>query len=150
MGPNTVVSTRPRSWGLCQWFATIGGLGRRRLRVLVPRPVGLGGEVPASGSMIDEKQRPEPRLSYHASGTPPQLRRKITRQFEGCMTNVLFYPPTSSMSAHDGDCFRIQRRSIIEKHCPKKSNLNLTFSAVLAKRGNLNLDLKSQSSYRQI
>ena len=26
----------------CQWFATIGGLGRQRLRVLVPRPVGLG------------------------------------------------------------------------------------------------------------
>ena len=27
----------------CQWFATIGGLGRQRLRVLVPRPVGWGG-----------------------------------------------------------------------------------------------------------
>ena len=27
----------------CQWFATIGGRGRQRLRVLVPRPVGWGG-----------------------------------------------------------------------------------------------------------
>ena len=27
----------------CQWFATIGGLGRQRLRVLVPRPAGWGG-----------------------------------------------------------------------------------------------------------
>ena len=30
----------------CQWFATIGGLGRQRLRVLVPRPVGWGGGAP--------------------------------------------------------------------------------------------------------
>ena len=61
----------------CQWFATIGGLGRQRLRVLVPRPVGWGGELPDSGSTIgDEKQRPVPRLSYHASGTPIQRRRE--------------------------------------------------------------------------
>ena len=58
----------------CQWFATIGGLARRRLRVLVPRPVGWVGELPDSGSTIgDEKQRPVPRLSYHASGTPPNV-----------------------------------------------------------------------------
>ena len=56
----------------CQWFATIGGLGRQRLRVLVPRPVGWGGEVPDSVRTIgDEKQRPVPRLAHHASGTPP-------------------------------------------------------------------------------
>ena len=55
----------------CQWFATIRGLGRQRLRVLVPRPVGWEGELPGSGSTIgDEKQRPVPRLSYHASGNP--------------------------------------------------------------------------------
>ena len=36
-----------------------------------------GGELPDSGSTIgDEKQRPVPRLSYHASGTPPQRRRE--------------------------------------------------------------------------
>ena len=58
----------------CQWFATIGGLGRQRLRVLVPRPVGWGGELPDSGSTIgDEKQRPVPRLSYHASGPHPHV-----------------------------------------------------------------------------
>ena len=58
----------------CQWFATIGGLGHQRLRVLVPRPVGWGGELPDSGSTIgDEEQRPVPRLSYHASGTPPNV-----------------------------------------------------------------------------
>ena len=56
----------------CQWFAAIGSLGRQRLRVLVPRPVGWGGELPDSGSTIgDEKQRPVPRFSYHANGTPP-------------------------------------------------------------------------------
>ena len=39
--------------------------------MLVPRPVGWGGKPPDSGSTIgDEKQRPVPRLSYHASGTP--------------------------------------------------------------------------------
>ena len=32
--------------GGCQWFATIGGLGRQRLRVLVPRPVGWWGGSP--------------------------------------------------------------------------------------------------------
>ena len=58
----------------CQWFATIGGLGRQRLRMLVPRPVGWGGEFPDSGSTIgDEKQRPVPRLLYHARGTPPNV-----------------------------------------------------------------------------
>ena len=37
----------------------------------------LGGELPDSVSTIgDEKQRPVPRLSYHASGTPPQRRRE--------------------------------------------------------------------------
>ena len=42
--------------------------------MLVPRPVGWGGELPDSGSTIgDEKQRPVPRLSYHASGTPPNV-----------------------------------------------------------------------------
>ena len=61
----------------CQWFATIGGLGRQSLRVLVPPPVGLGGELPDCGSTIgDEKQRPVPRLLYHASGAPPQRRRE--------------------------------------------------------------------------
>ena len=56
---------------ICQWFATIGGLGRQRLRVLVLRPVGWGGELPDPGSTIgDEKQRPVPRLSHHASGAP--------------------------------------------------------------------------------
>ena len=61
----------------CQWFAAIGDPGRQRLRVLVPRPVGWGGELPDSGSTIgDEKQWPMPRLSYHASGTPPQRRRE--------------------------------------------------------------------------
>ena len=60
-----------------QRFATIGGLGRQRLRVLVPRPVGWGGELRDSGSTIgDEKQWPVPRLLYHASGTPPQRRRE--------------------------------------------------------------------------
>ena len=55
----------------CQWFSTIGGIGRQRLRVLVARPVGWGGELPDSGSTIgDEKQRLVPRLSCHASGTP--------------------------------------------------------------------------------
>ena len=40
--------------------------------MLVPRPVGWGGELLDSGSTIrDEKQRPVPRLSYHASRTPP-------------------------------------------------------------------------------
>ena len=34
----------------------------------------LGGELPDSGSTIgDEKQRPVPRLLYHASGTPPNV-----------------------------------------------------------------------------
>ena len=34
----------------------------------------LGGELPDSGSTIgDEKQRPVPRLSYHASGIPPNV-----------------------------------------------------------------------------
>ena len=61
----------------CQWFATIGGLGRQRLRVLVPGPIGWGGGAPGSGSTIgDKKRRPEPRLSYHAGGTPPQRRRE--------------------------------------------------------------------------
>ena len=74
----------------CQWFATIGDLGRQRLRVLVPRPVSCGGKLPDSGStivdekqrpdsgstIVDEKQRPVPRLLYHASGTPPQRRRE--------------------------------------------------------------------------
>ena len=56
----------------CQWFATIGGLGRQRLRVLVPRPVGWGGELSDSVRTIgDEKQRPVPRLLYRASGAPP-------------------------------------------------------------------------------
>ena len=42
--------------------------------VLVPRLVGWGGELPDSGSTIgDEKQRPGPRLSYHAIGTPPNV-----------------------------------------------------------------------------
>ena len=40
--------------------------------MLVPRQAGWGGELPDSGCTIgDEKQRPVPRLSYHASGTPP-------------------------------------------------------------------------------
>ena len=39
--------------------------------MLVPRPVGWEGEFPDSGSTIgDEKQRPVPRLLYHASGAP--------------------------------------------------------------------------------
>ena len=46
MGPNTVISARPLGVGGCQWFATVGGLGRQRLRVLVPRPVGWGRGTP--------------------------------------------------------------------------------------------------------
>ena len=57
--------------GVCQWFPTIGGLGRARLRLLEPRPVGWGKEIPGTGSTIgNESQRPVPRLSYPASGPP--------------------------------------------------------------------------------
>ena len=66
-----------KSNGVCQWFSTIGGLGRPRLRLFEPRPVGWGGELPDSGSTIgNEKQRPVPRLSDHASGAPPRRRRE--------------------------------------------------------------------------
>ena len=42
--------------------------------MLVPRPVDWGRELPDSGSTIgDEKQRPVPRLLYHASGAPPNV-----------------------------------------------------------------------------
>ena len=63
----------------CQWFALsmvcyYWGLGRQRLRVLVPRPVGCGGELPDSGSTTgDEKQRPVPRLSYPTVEPPPNV-----------------------------------------------------------------------------
>ena len=46
-----------------------------------------------------------------------------------------------------GDCLRKKCRSILSKDCPTKGNLDifgktiLIFSAILAKRGNLNLDL---------
>ena len=46
--------------------------------MLVPRPVGWGGNLTDSGSTIgDEKQRPVPRLSYHASGAPPPMSQRI-------------------------------------------------------------------------
>jgi len=35
-----------KSNGVCQWFSTIGGLGRPRLRLFEPRPVGWGGGTP--------------------------------------------------------------------------------------------------------
>ena len=43
------------------------------------------------------------------------------------------------MKACIGDCLRKQCRSILEKGCPKKGNLDIF--AILAMRGNLNLDL---------
>ena len=62
----------------CQWFATIRGLGRQRLRMLEARPVGWGGEFSDSGDTIgDEKQRPVPRLSYHDSGAPPPTSQRL-------------------------------------------------------------------------
>ena len=52
----------------------MGGLGLQRLRVIVTRPVGWGGQFTDSGSTIaDEKQRPVPQLSYHANGPPPNV-----------------------------------------------------------------------------
>ena len=45
---------------------------------LCPGQSAGGGELPDSGSTIgDEKQRPVPRLSYHASGSPPPTQRII-------------------------------------------------------------------------
>ena len=58
--------------GVCQWFTTIGGLGRSRLRVIEPRPVAGGGELFVTGIMLgNEKLQPVPRFSYRASRAPP-------------------------------------------------------------------------------
>ena len=64
--------------GICQWFSTIGGLGRPRLRVVGTRPVSWGGGLSGTGSTMDnEKQRPVSRLSYDAGGASPPTPQRI-------------------------------------------------------------------------
>ena len=81
--------------------------------MLVPRPVGWTGELPDSGSTIgDEKQRPVPRLSYHASGTPPPnvaennsnmtFRRIYNKAMYFFEMSVLFDTGESNAYVHDG------------------------------------------------
>ena len=53
------------------YCCSIGGLNQPRLRAYEPRPVGSGGGLSGTGSMIgNEKQRSVPRLSRHATGAP--------------------------------------------------------------------------------
>ena len=61
--------------GGCQWFATIWGLGRQRLRVLVPRPVGWGGSSRILAARWETRSSGRCR-GYHASGAPSQRRRE--------------------------------------------------------------------------
>ena len=59
-------------------FTTIGGLRRPSLLALDSQPVDYGEELSGAGSTIgNEKQRPVPRLSYYASGTPPPTSQGI-------------------------------------------------------------------------
>ena len=94
--------------------------------MLVPRPVGWTGELPDSGSTIgDEKQRPVPRLSYHASGTPPPnvaeynknttIRRIYNKAIHFFEMSVLFetgelnaYAFTMAVGSADGNTFRTE------------------------------------------
>ena len=77
MEPNAVVSTRPRSWGLSMVCYHWGSRSPETSCVSDPASR-LGGELPDYGSTIgDEKQRPVPRLLYHASGTPPPTSQRI-------------------------------------------------------------------------
>ena len=65
--------------------------------MLVPRPVGWGGKLADSGSTIgDEKKRAVPRLSYHASGTPPNVAENnnnttIRRIYNKMVVNTQFH-----------------------------------------------------------
>ena len=54
LGPNPLYQ-RDLGIGVCQWFTTIGGLGRPILRLIEPRPVGCGRRT--SGYWQNEKQR---------------------------------------------------------------------------------------------
>ena len=77
MEPNTVVSTRPWSWGLSMVCYHWGSRSPETACVSAPTSR-LGVEFPDSGSTIgDEKQRPVPRLLYHASGAPPPTSQRI-------------------------------------------------------------------------
>jgi len=64
------------------YYGTIGGLGRPRLGVLEPRPVGWGGRVLSYSRVLTswmvgiEKQRPVPRFAYHAASRAPSQRRR--------------------------------------------------------------------------
>ena len=60
--------------------------------VLVPRLVGWGGELPDSGSTIgDEKQRPGPRLSYHAIGTPPNVAENNNKTIRRIHNKAIYF-----------------------------------------------------------
>ena len=68
MGPNTVVSTRPRSWGLSMVCNHWGSRSPENACVSAPASRLGGGGLLDSGSTIgDDKQWLVPWLSYHAS-----------------------------------------------------------------------------------
>ena len=80
--------------------------------MLVPRPVGWGGEFPDSGSTIgDETQRPVPRLLYHASqwSPPPNvaennmtIRRTYNKAIYFFEMSVLFETGELNTYLYDG------------------------------------------------
>ena len=134
MGPNTVVSTRPRSWGLSMVCYHWGSRSPETACVSTPASR-LGGDFPDSGRTIgDEKQRPVPQRSYHASGAPfpnvaennnsMTIRRTYNKAIYFFEMSVLF--ETGELNAYVYDSGGLYRRKYVRTESKGRQRRSLS------------------------
>ena len=98
----------------CQWFATIGGLGRQRLRVLMPRPVGWGGGAPGFWQYDRRREAAAGAaalVSRQWNPPPNAIRRICNKAIHFFEMSVLF--ETGELNAYVYDSGALYRRKYV-------------------------------------